>query len=670
MARTPNIRVPGRGAGRSIPQGYIIGRTSKGRGPLELINLNAAAGLGLATAQQVANATGGGGTSGNGQALWVKPLKAQFTARNPHNAVIADGVDGLVVANPGAVTNGLEPLGLTAGPPATPYDMCVRFALYSDGNNPEAGLFIRNSGTGHIITLGMFVNNFVISLVNQSWTGFSTGQGASINYVPSAQGDVPIWLRISNDGTTITFYVSTDGLDWVAVNSVLLAGFLAGTADDIGIYSYGLTSGLYATAVYQSFSTVLPTLGSTGGGAAGAAGATGPTGATGATGAAGSPGIPGLDGDEGAQGPPGSIGSQGPAGATGPAGVPGPVGPEGEEGPQGLSMPGPQGSQGAAGATGPQGPMGFAIDGLDAQEPFLIPGPMGATGASGATGPQGAVGRGQDGEDGQDGIWVPPWAAIGPMGATTLAVGGPLQGTDIASFYNGAAAATVEVIGDGQGAMMITSRYASDAVQPQFILRKARGSAASPSTVAANDVTGSWTCQGHDGTAFRGLANIQGRVNTVTGTNDISGDMAFLTRPDGAAAAATERLRIDKNGVFNVSANTIKILDQNGGFYGVQASAYSRQTPTTGFAITAGNGISFLILDPAGTLATGTITMPAAPLDGHEVTVSSSQIITALTVQANAGQTLDGGISAATFAANSFAQWKYVLAVTTWYRVG
>jgi hypothetical protein len=105
-------------------------------------------------------------------------------------------------------------------------------------------------------------------------------------------------------------------------------------------------------------------------------------------------------------------------------------------------------------------------------------------------------------------------------------------------------------------------------------------------------------------------------------------------------------------------------------FYGQPAHGYSRQTPTTGFTITIGNQVAYLILKPAGTLATGTITMPSTPVDGQEVGISSSQIITALTVQGNTGQTIDGTFTAATLAANGFARWKYVLADTTWYRVG
>lgn len=66
--------------------------------------------------------------------------------------------------------------------------------------------------------------------------------------------------------------------------------------------------------------------------------------------------------------------------------------------------------------------------------------------------------------------------------------------------------------------------------------------------------------------------------------------------------------------------------------------AYDYQVLTTGFSYTFASGTQMLVINPAGTLATGTITMPAAPADGMVVTFNSSQIITALTVSANTGK--------------------------------
>ena len=76
----------------------------------------------------------------------------------------------------------------------------------------------------------------------------------------------------------------------------------------------------------------------------------------------------------------------------------------------------------------------------------------------------------------------------------------------------------------------------------------------------------------------------------------------------------------------------------------------------------------WLILTPAGTLATGTVTLPpvADLFDGQEVLVTSSQVITALTVAGN-GATVSGAPSA--LAANGFFRLRYNTLLTTWYCV-
>ena len=90
-------------------------------------------------------------------------------------------------------------------------------------------------------------------------------------------------------------------------------------------------------------------------------------------------------------------------------------------------------------------------------------------------------------------------------------------------------------------------------------------------------------------------------------------------------------------------------------------------TPTTGFSNTIANTTTNYIVEPAGTLATGTIIMPAAPVNGQRVTITSKTIITALTHSPNSGQTLNGALT--TIAANGFGTWIYRSTNTTWYRV-
>jgi hypothetical protein len=93
--------------------------------------------------------------------------------------------------------------------------------------------------------------------------------------------------------------------------------------------------------------------------------------------------------------------------------------------------------------------------------------------------------------------------------------------------------------------------------------------------------------------------------------------------------------------------------------------AYDYQTPATGFSYTFAAGTQTLFMVPAATLATGTITMPASPADGMMITFSSSQQITALTLQGNTGQSIS---SAVTFLpARTAAAYVYRLSNTTWY---
>jgi len=92
---------------------------------------------------------------------------------------------------------------------------------------------------------------------------------------------------------------------------------------------------------------------------------------------------------------------------------------------------------------------------------------------------------------------------------------------------------------------------------------------------------------------------------------------------------------------------------------------YDYQVLTTGFTYTFAAGTTVLVINPAGTLATGTITMPASPVDGMTITFSSTQIITALTLNGNTGQTVVSKVT--TLAANQSATYVYRLASTSWY---
>ena len=104
----------------------------------------------------------------------------------------------------------------------------------------------------------------------------------------------------------------------------------------------------------------------------------------------------------------------------------------------------------------------------------------------------------------------------------------------------------------------------------------------------------------------------------------------------------------------------------------IQSYGYIDNT-TTPVAATNGFNYTFtpsstgtvLVINPAGTLATGNITMPASPADGMTITFSSTKQITALTVNANTGQTINNAIT--TLAAGQSASYVYRAASTAWF---
>lgn len=92
---------------------------------------------------------------------------------------------------------------------------------------------------------------------------------------------------------------------------------------------------------------------------------------------------------------------------------------------------------------------------------------------------------------------------------------------------------------------------------------------------------------------------------------------------------------------------------------------------STGFTvpITDSSASVWLVLTPSGTLAAGTITLPAVAncVESQEVLVSSSQIVTALTINTN-GANIIGAPT--TIVVGGFFRLRFEPVLKTWYRVG
>jgi hypothetical protein len=97
------------------------------------------------------------------------------------------------------------------------------------------------------------------------------------------------------------------------------------------------------------------------------------------------------------------------------------------------------------------------------------------------------------------------------------------------------------------------SRFQTAASAPIFNVQKARGTTASPSVVALNDLCGTFVFSSYDGSKFVNAASIQAAVDGTPGTDDMPGRLVFSTTSDGSASPV-ERLRIDNAGTTTLTS--------------------------------------------------------------------------------------------------------------------
>lgn len=207
------------------------------------------------------------------------------------------------------------------------------------------------------------------------------------------------------------------------------------------------------------------------------------------------------------------------------------------------------------------------------------------------------------------------------------------------------------------GANSANVRIVADtfAANSAYLFRRADGTRAAPASLGAAALITNFAVQGWNSVAaFATTAQLAFQTDSLWSVSDQSSTMTLGLTPVGSLTRSTTTTWYGDGRHSHTGAR----LDLS----------YSKQTPLTGFSITPADTVENLILTPAGALLAGTIIMPANPKDGQYFTASCTQVVTTLTMNPNAGQTLLGGLSS--FTANGFASWIYVASTTTWYRRG
>ena len=102
-----------------------------------------------------------------------------------------------------------------------------------------------------------------------------------------------------------------------------------------------------------------------------------------------------------------------------------------------------------------------------------------------------------------------------------------------------------------------------------------------------------------------------------------------------------------------------------------EINVITEQTHTTGATVTIANSTTILYVNPAVLLATLTVTMPPAPINGQEVkvsfggTITAGIVITALTVSPNVGHTILGSTTSPVNAGDGYT-FKFQQSLNLW----
>lgn len=154
--------------------------------------------------------------------------------------------------------------------------------------------------------------------------------------------------------------------------------------------------------------------------------------------------------------------------------------------------------------------------------------------------------------------------------------------------------------------------------------------------------------------SFIGISGIQVYMRGLTAIAD-GGQGNFYWNSTGTANDGINN--IQPNGVAVGCWTRIPSINNN----------YTYNAAASGFSITVAFGITSVILNPSGTLATGTVITPANPIDGQTLSITSSQNITSFTFTSNSGQTIKNAPTSLT--GGTGVNFQYVLSIKTWFRL-
>lgn len=145
-------------------------------------------------------------------------------------------------------------------PPATPYNLAVLINLQGRAAFHVAGLILRDSATPrHVqfrIGVASGVTAYQMTIDRFAAVTSRNSQPVTNTNQPWSPGG-RVWLRVKNDGTTLSCYHSLEGGEeddaWTLFGTETLATWLSGTINQIGIVANAENASTGFTAMFRHF---------------------------------------------------------------------------------------------------------------------------------------------------------------------------------------------------------------------------------------------------------------------------------------------------------------------------------------------------------------------------------------------------------------------------------
>ena len=164
----------------------------------------------------------------------VDPNDATLTWRNQQNSTVTPDVPrkSLVFLSPTAGND--QVMIYKQAVPGASYTIEIGFTVAFPFNIPYVGFgLIVNNNAGGDKFLGI-LSGVVSGIDGIKGTGLSTWSTQGQTQRPPVSHTADIFIKMVDDGTTFTFYISANGLDWILQYTEAHATFV-GTPDEIGV---------------------------------------------------------------------------------------------------------------------------------------------------------------------------------------------------------------------------------------------------------------------------------------------------------------------------------------------------------------------------------------------------------------------------------------------------